>query len=118
MKNVQGFTMIELLIVIAIIGILAAMLIPNLLGSQKRAYDTGSLSCGKRVQTALAIVQVDTKTYPPTINKTTISGLAAACTPTTVAVAGTGTQNNYSFTVTDTRGVKTFTFTPSTLAKN
>ena len=114
-NNTQGFTLIELLIVIAIIGILAAVLIPNLLGAQKRAYDAGAQSCGKSIQTALAMKQVDDRTYGTTadINKK-MPGAADACAAAEVEVTGvTATQNDYSFTVKDTRGAKVFTFTPT-----
>jgi prepilin-type N-terminal cleavage/methylation domain-containing protein len=40
-SNKEGFTLIELMIVIAIIGILAAIAIPNFISYRNKAYCTG-----------------------------------------------------------------------------
>lgn len=40
LKISKAFTLIELLIVIAVIGILVAVILPNLIGMRERAQDT------------------------------------------------------------------------------
>ncbi|MCI1269024.1 MAG: prepilin-type N-terminal cleavage/methylation domain-containing protein [Ruminococcus sp.] len=40
MKNTKGFTLIEIIVVIAIIGVLSSILVPSILGYVKRAKET------------------------------------------------------------------------------
>ena len=52
--NKEGFTLIELMIVIAIIGILAAIAIPNFIAYRNKAYCSQAESDAKSVAAAIA----------------------------------------------------------------
>ena len=52
--NKQGFTLIELMIVIAIIGILAAIAIPNFIAYRNKAFCSAAESDAKSVAAAIA----------------------------------------------------------------
>jgi prepilin-type N-terminal cleavage/methylation domain-containing protein len=65
-KNTAGFTIVELLIVIVVIGILAAITIVSYNGIQERARKTNLISAVKAYTTALNLYRIANNTYPST----------------------------------------------------
>lgn len=67
-KEKSGFTIVELLIVVVVIGILAAITIVAFSGIQNRARDTRRIDDASTIRKALELYRIDNGTYPSAIN--------------------------------------------------
>jgi general secretion pathway protein G len=62
----SGFTLIEIMVVVVILGILAALVAPNILGRAGEARITAAQSDINSIGNALDLYKLDNHTYPST----------------------------------------------------
>ncbi len=106
-RSVKGFTLIELMVVIAIIGILAIIAIPNFLAYRARAYNAAANGDGRNAFTAAQAFFHEN----PDASITSVATLAAYGfrETTDMSVLVGGTQDTLTIVTYHNAGDKTFT---------
>ncbi len=65
-RNQRGFTLLEVMVVIVILGILASMVVPNLMGNKDTADQQKAISDIVALENALDMYRLDNGVYPTT----------------------------------------------------
>lgn len=75
-KRRKGFTLVELLVVIVVLAVLAAIVLPKFMNSSKRSKESALRSDLKLIRNAISLFQADCGCFPKTL-----ADLAAASAP-------------------------------------
>jgi type IV pilus assembly protein PilA len=109
MKKNEGFTLIELMIVIAIIGILAAIAIPQFAAYRQRSYNSSAESDLRNAATAQEAYYIDGQKYLPSPGTNLTGKTYGFYKSGGVLIDGGAGTTQYTMTAYHSSGSRTYT---------
>lgn len=106
-KRGEGFTLIELMIVVAIIAIIAAIAIPSLLAARKAGNESSAISSLRTLSTVNQQYRTRYQSFASSIDNLRNAGYIDS-------VLGSGTKSGYAFAYAGSTNTWTTSATPST----
>ena len=108
MRDEKGFTLIELMIVIAIIGILAAIAIPQFSAYRKRSYNASANADLRNAATAQEAYFVDESTYSSAVGPLQGASYGLYTTDNVTVIVMDADTDGYTMTALHSSGDKTY----------
>jgi type IV pilus assembly protein PilA len=99
-----GFTLVELLVVMLILGLLAAIAIPSFFNQRDKARDADAKSSVRTAQTAMETYQTDNQGSYASATVALLQGIEPTLTDTPGALTLTSTANTYEVQVVSQTG--------------
>ena len=115
MRKQKGFSLIELLIVVAIILIIAAIAIPNLLRARMAANESSAVASVRTINTGMVTYNSTYPTVGFAAGLTNLGGVSP-CTPSSTtaclidSVLAAGTKSGYLFTAVAVAGTPSVSY--------
>ncbi|MBI5873697.1 MAG: prepilin-type N-terminal cleavage/methylation domain-containing protein [Candidatus Omnitrophica bacterium] len=110
-KSLTGFTLVEIMIVVGVIVVLAAIAIPGILRSRMNANEAAAIASVKTISWATTTYRAGNPAYPANL-----SDLATSSPAYVDSVLGSGTKQGYNFALAG--GANTFNVTAAPATAN